>query len=273
MSEEPATGAQAGRNEDEQLLLSKLPKDGSAVGNLSLRKELGWDQERYWRVRNTLLEQEAVMIGRGKGGSVRLTNPSVSDGGGVDELPEEAEAQSKWNSEEALYEPLAKVLEQQWAKDLYLGEYFVEITARQGRRSTGGKWSRPDIVLVSVSVYEHLPGRFLDVTTFEVKPSWEMNVAGVYEALAHRRSTTRSYLAVHVPKSLDDQSQKNLELICEEASRHDVGVVTFEEPDDYSTWDFKVEAGAGATDPSRLNEFIETQLSEQNRKKLRRWVK
>jgi hypothetical protein len=42
------------------------------VGNIRLRQELDWDPERYDRIKWQLLNEEAILLGRGQGGSVCL---------------------------------------------------------------------------------------------------------------------------------------------------------------------------------------------------------
>ena len=60
------------RRSDEEIFLSLVPRDGTSIGNISLRDQLGWDEEKYLRVRQRILEQDIIFLGRGKGGSVRL---------------------------------------------------------------------------------------------------------------------------------------------------------------------------------------------------------
>ena len=76
---EPVIGQQAAiisatamaRRSDEDLLLNLIPDSGEPVGNLSVLKKLGWEEEKYWRVRDRLLENGTLLRGRGKGGSIR----------------------------------------------------------------------------------------------------------------------------------------------------------------------------------------------------------
>src|ERR1035441_4896420 len=75
----------------------------------------------------------------------------------------------------------------------------VEVTARQGRRETGGTWTRPDIVAAALRVFPHVPGKFFDLITFEVKPFDGIDVTAVFEALSHRRAATQAYVWLHVP--------------------------------------------------------------------------
>src|SRR5689334_7664476 len=45
---------------DEQELLDKVPVDGSSIGNKSLRKELGWADDKYWAVRDALINKNIL---------------------------------------------------------------------------------------------------------------------------------------------------------------------------------------------------------------------
>lgn len=55
-----------------------------------------------------------------------------------------------------------------------------EITAKQGSRQTGGKWTRPDVIAVGYKTFPYLPGRYLEVVTFEIKPFQTTDVSAVY---------------------------------------------------------------------------------------------
>jgi len=176
-------------------------------------------------------------------------------------------------SESSLYDPVAKVLGEVWSKDYRLDDFVLEVTAMQGRRDTGGTWSRPDIVVASVSNYPFVPGKHLDITTFEIKPTTAADVTAVYEALAHLRAATRAFVLLHVPAEQEATLQQRIEDVYEEASRHGVGLIVAEKPGDYGTWDFRVEAVRRDTDPMKLNDFIATQLSQESKSKLQKWCR
>ena len=59
------------RLSDEDRLLSSIPEDGTPIGNEQLSEELGWDEEKYRRVRQRLLDKGAIVKSRGRGGSVK----------------------------------------------------------------------------------------------------------------------------------------------------------------------------------------------------------
>jgi hypothetical protein len=88
----------------------------------------------------------------------------------------------------------AQTLVADWAQDRRQDLLAVEITASRGGHR--GIWSRPDIVTVEVRTFQYLPGKYLEITTFEIKSFGSVNVQAVYEALAHRRAATPLIRAV-----------------------------------------------------------------------------
>ena len=143
-------------------------------------------------------------------------------------------------TEESLYEPLQRVLRDQWTKDYRLEDYVVDQHHGQKvRRETGGTWSRPDIVVISISTLKFIPGSFLDIHTFEVKPYTSIDVTAVYEALAHLRSSTKASVIFHVPAEIrkEEWFQKRLSDIKEEANRHGIGLIFAEDVTEYDTWE------------------------------------
>jgi len=253
-------------------LVEAIKGKGGKAGNLSLIRELNWPEDQYWDVRDLLVDAGTLLLGRGKGGSVRLIeadnqlSDTASGEAGVNnqdgnEYPDEA----------SLYEPMAKCLREHWSKSNRYRDCIVEITARQGRRDTGGRWSRPDITIVGLSVFTYLPGRYLDVSTFEVKPANAIDITCVYESLAHRRGATRAFVLLHVPNQ--DNIGELLDEICVEAKRYGVGVITAQDPNDFATWDDIVEAQRFEPSPERLNDFIASQVSEGAKQGILQWLK
>ena len=53
--------------------LRKLSGDQQTlIGNIALRDELGWGQERYDRIKWQLFDANEIIVGRGRGGAVAL---------------------------------------------------------------------------------------------------------------------------------------------------------------------------------------------------------
>ena len=239
-------------SEKQAQLITKIKENGGHAGNVTLQRELGWEEETYWPIRDRLVDSGLLELGRGRGGSVSLVTqvspvqPNTS---------ESASALAPLDSgqripESELYDPVADVLRKQWARDLRFRSHVVEVTARQGRRDTGGTWTRPDIVTAALSVFPHVPGKFFDLITFELKPFDGIDVTAVFEALSHRRAATQAYVWLHVPAgeaSNDDLIALLKKRIEEEASRHGVGMIVGADPSDYSSWDLRLSERLGSS--------------------------
>lgn len=135
------------------------------------------------------------------------------------------EAALAYLHEADLYPDIKTTLEIFWAKERQIEPLAIEITASQSSKATGGRWTRPDLVSVAVRTYRYLPGKYMEVVTFEVKPSDAISVTAVYEALAHR-------------------------------------VIIMGNPRAWDTWNELEEARRVEPDPERLDEFISVQLSQ-----------
>jgi len=258
----------------EAQLLAKIREKGGHAGNVTLQKELNWDDDLYWPIRDRLVDSGQLQLGRGKGGSVSLVaqaTPSES----IRSVALHSALPPVEVAEAALYEPVAKVLRTEWARDMRFRSHVVEGTARQGRRDTGGTWTRPDIVVAALRVFPHVPGKFFDLITFELKATDGIDVTSVFEALSHRRAATQAYLWLHVPtgaESIDDLTSV-LVRISDEARRQGVGLIVGADPADYSSWDVQLRAVRLEPDPEFMNEFIAQQLSGFSRDELAQWFR
>lgn len=256
--------------DEEQKLFNLVPSDGTYISNPEMRRQLGWEADQYWRVRNSLIDQNLLSVARGRGGLVCRVTPQQPPQTAPISTPALVSAPIR---EEDLYQPAANVLNSEWAKEKRLERWIVHTTARQGRRDTGGRWSRPDLVVVTQSVYPYVPGRHFDVITFEVKPSDALDVTAVYEALAHLRAATKAYVLLHVPDTDTDRLADALNEICSEAKKHGVGVITFNQPGSFSDWEEVVEPLRQEPDPRRLNDFLATQFEAGQLETLLRWFR
>jgi hypothetical protein len=253
-------------SDDAAKLIDLIPIDGIGISNITLQKKLAWDTDRYFVARDALVDAGLVARYRGRGGAVRRTTlsgdeqtVSVVVEPGADAV---ATVEAAIKNELALYDPMRRVIASEWSKDHRRDPLAVEITALQGRRATGGLWSRPDIVAVEVRTFPYVPGKYLEVSTFEVKASNAINVQAVYEALAHRRAATHSYVLLHVPSSQAESLERDISEVCEVARSHGIGVVVTADPNDYQTWEEREEARRIEADPDKLNSFVTAQLSE-----------
>lgn len=261
----------------ESQLMETLNGQGGRAGNKTLMKVLSWTEDDYWPIRNRLLDQGRLELGRGKGGSVRVVPqkvPTLIDQVGYSEeqlVPEQIANSIARIRESDLYEPVAQVLQDAWAKDKRYRDILLEITARQGKRDTGGRWTRPDITIATMTTLIYVPGKIFDITTFEIKTSDSLDVTSVYEALAHRRAATRAYVWLHTPEP--ESVEDAVSAIVAEAKRHGVGVITGIDADDYDTWEEQVEAVRFEPDPINLDNFIKVQFSTGNKDELIKWMR
>ena len=248
----------------ECMLLEKVDELGSPCGNVSLIRALEWDDNQYWKIRDRLVDAGKLELGRGKGGSVRRVQSDLR-----------GEEEPGYRTEQDLYEPVATVLKSRWVRDKRYGDHLVEITAKQGRRETGGKWSRPDITVASLTTFPYVLGKHFDITTFEVKPSEAVDVVAVYEALAHRRAATQAYVLFHVPKEAQQDAgmKENIKHIIDESNRHGIGVIVAADPNDYETWETLAEPLRHEPAPEQLNSFIAVQLSGDAKDRISRWIR
>lgn len=239
-------------NPAQRELLYGVPADGATIGNMRLRKKLGWSNDRYFSVRDSLVDAGLVELGRGRGGSVRRV--------AIDPDPPVV-----FDRELDLYEPLRKVIEHEWAQARRITPVAVAITAHLGRAATGGTWTRPDITSVALRTFTYVPGSYLDITTFEVKPIDRLDVRAVFEAVAHRRAATEVYVLAHAPFGW---TREQLQPVADVAMDNGVGFIVVEDPADFDTWDELVAPERFHPDPSQLDSFISTQLSAKDRAKV-----
>jgi hypothetical protein len=258
-----------------QKLLQLVPIDGQPIGNGALRQlfrnQLAttgdqFTDEDYWLLRDSLIDDGIVQTGRGRGGSVRRVVIEK------EQPPLQSAAPAVSAAEADLYEPFHTAIKTGYAPANAIRRFVSEVTARQGRRVTGGKWTRPDITMIGIRTYAFTPGKRLEVITFEVKPNLDTALEGVFEALAHSVFAHRSYLAVHVPnyENIDDLDD---ERIAQECERFGVGYMLFSDPGNFDTYDIVSSARLKEPDPAEIDDFIKTQISPQNQEELREWIR
>lgn len=178
----------------------------------------------------------------------------------------------EYSTEDDLYQPILKLIKDRWVADEQFDQFAAEVTARGGRRSDG-VWSRPDITVAAVTSYPYLPGKYLDIITFEIKPLHAVDVTAIYEALAHRRASTKSYVVCHVPDQKLPDLEGALDDMASEARRHGIGFIVVGDPRNYDSWDFREDAERNDADPARMNQFVQSQLSELMKDSILKWMK
>jgi hypothetical protein len=272
--------ADVGADEQQRLedeFLRGIPL-GIAVGNKTLRDQLKWEKDKYYAVKHHLLDKGKVENGRGKGGStVRLhvfAEEIKKEDVPVPTVPPSTAPTPLL--ERDLYLPISKVLQSGWLRDRGFDRSFVEHTSQAGKKKTG-VWSRPDLTVIGFQTFPYVPGKFLDVVTFEIKPQTEVDVRAVYEALAHRRKATRCYVVFYMPDGKSDDELVNnsdFQDVLKEAKRLGVGILRVTDlNEEAEEWFSDTEAERVEPDPEQLNTFLSNQISEDTKQEIVKWLR
>lgn len=250
----PADASRA-ESDDQKLkerFLKKLKDLGGSISNARMRDALKLNDDQYFRLRNSLIDEGAVERWKGKGGTVRLIEK--------DEEPKRPEPakEIEIRKEHHLYAGMSKVIADRWAKDqrIEMRRSVVDVIAQQGSRDTGGRWTRPDIVLITSNAYRYVPGRYLEIITFEVKLVESLDSVAVYEALSHRRAANRSYVLAHGSRKAVEDYRANIEVTVEVAKEHGIGLIVTTSVTEYDEWEELAEATGCELAPDRANDFI-----------------
>jgi hypothetical protein len=260
---------------DRDRLLAVLPQDGQFVTNKEVRDQLHLKEDRYWEVRQQLLDDRKIIIGRGYGGRVALKQDAQ-------QLSEEhkqptptetheeiAGIEEEFKAESNLYKPFADAI-RKISQDEGLDQTIVQVTAWATKKKNLGPWTQPDICRISIQNLMYLKQKIVELTTYEIKPNI-CDVHGVYEALSHSRRAHRSYLALYTKnKETDPNAESRLERLKIECARTGVGLIVFTDPKNFETYDTLVEPRANFADLTEVNEFIATEITE--RDKILKWL-
>jgi len=248
------------------IMLKTVPTDGESIGNkallqgivASLKKEIpeyNLHPDDFWKIRNQLIEEGILAKARGKGGSVfRLHSLTKKN------LP------ALKVKESDLYKSFFNYIESTWVKLNDIKHFVSEMTACQGKRKTGGKWTRPDIALVAVNTYAYIPGKTIDLITFELKTHANYGIESVFEAAAHSQFAHKSYLAISLPDGIPNTDE--FDRIEKECKRFGIGLLIFDDINDLESTEIRIEADRKSPDPNDTNGFITSQFQKDNQHKI-----
>jgi hypothetical protein len=179
-------------------LLASVPTDGSSIGGAALRSAVDLDDAVYAEALREAQRSGQVIVGPGRGGSIRRASASTTE-------HLETPAQQK-KAEKSLYQPFLHWLRSSWPASLDEDEDKLreaEITATpKGYKQNTGRWRRPDVTELSVYRYDLLPPAQriqLELSSYEIKPQGVDLVAAVLEAAAQARWSHRSTLVIEAP--------------------------------------------------------------------------
>lgn len=269
-------------------ILEILRAAGGGLARLKIWAALqlpnGRPTDEYWVAEQGLVDGGHIERRRGRGGGIFLVEGTAPSQGepptaqvAVDEVPEPTDdelsrqAVEERRTERAHYADALQVLLGSWAKDERFTDVQGIITAGQGRRRTGGRWTRPDLTILCTSKRIFDSARQGDVRTFEVKLYSALDVSAVFEALSHRSRSHYSYLLiVETPERQNDEARARLEGVRAEAARHGVGVWTATNTSDYATWELELDARRSDADPIAIEDFVMNQVPPAERERFLR---
>jgi hypothetical protein len=78
---------------------------------------------------------------------------------------------------------------------------------------------------------------------------------------------------LHVPDDQRATLEGKIDEVAAVAKKHGVGLITVADPGNYDTWEDIVESERAEPEPQRLNDFLATQFTPEQREKLVRWFR
>jgi hypothetical protein len=140
------------------------------------------------------------------------------------------------------------------------GSFIVSDTSRKDPKILG-RWTRPDITVVSNRTFPYIKQSEFDVITFEVKRPEDCGVLAVFEALAHNSAATKSYTFFPMtPDEFDRHPQG--ERIREECSHHGVGLFLVEDSIKMDKAVLVIDCRRRPLNPEKCSNFITSVLEK-----------
>jgi hypothetical protein len=239
-------------SESAKKILEVLPKDGSMMGNISLRNRLGLDTSEFQKAKLQLQEQGKVVVGKGKGGSIGLVEISIPISKPI--------IISGVKSESELYPHIKKYFDEEWGPGYTTPDYYCSIiTATTKGHRIRGLWSRPDVSILTVTKYQFLPTKLVEVTTIEAKRYGDATPQAVFETASHSKFAHQSYLIIEwlEDTNIDDTDNENVKRILKEAQRFGIGIIQMK--NNRGKWEFRdmLDPQRHEPEPEDCNTFIE----------------
>ncbi len=252
-----------------RIMLSLVPRNGNSIGNAKLMNKFfkrsesivpNLEEDDYWEIRNELVSAGTLTKGKGRGGSVILT-----------EQANRREAEYEIGENSQLRDYFYKMLSEYWVKEQGIREFVLEKSSPQEGRRVIGTGTAPHLTLISIGKYTFIPGKVLEVMSFDVRQRDTFHVTDVFRAAAHHAFAHKSCLAIHISRK--GLASPDLERIKSECRKLLVGLIVFTDPNDYKTTDLLVEPIRIEPDPRDINDFITKQISSENQAKLLQMIK
>ncbi len=181
--------------------------------------------------------------------------------------------QKNWQiPERAYYQSCLKQIEKLWKSEGFEeADFFVEETAHKDSK-IAGRWTRPDLTLVSFKKFPWTIGSEFDVVTFEVKRPDSSDVLATFEALSHSSAATKSYVVFTLSKKKwAKMNRAQADRVIEECSRLGVGLIFVENPLDDAKVVHELPAERREIDHSKCSSFLEAVMSHEAKNRIAAW--
>jgi hypothetical protein len=177
-------------SESAKKILQLLPQDGSMVGNTFLIRRLGMDASEFFQAKRDLAQQKMVVTGQGRGGSIGRAK--------ISGFPTQPSAAGGVKDEGDLYNPIKEYLDKNWGLNYVNPDYYcsVKTGTPKGHKRKSGQWQRPDLAILTVSGYQFLPTKQIEVTTIEAKRYSDATPQAVFETASQSKFGHQAYLII-----------------------------------------------------------------------------
>ena len=199
----------------------------------AIARDLGWTEEKVARVIERA-EHEGANLHRSRGGAIKFRG-------------------SERGAANGLYRDIMNVVERHWApKTLKLKNISVFDTSKAGQRSAG-VWSHPDLVMAADPPRRDSRTEERRLHAIEVETAHGFDLKSIYQAHAQGRGATYSWvIGQHAPY----EGHEHWERVKWTASVLGVGLVTFDKPDVFSTWEMWNEPERVTVTPAERERFL-----------------
>ncbi len=150
-------------------------------------------------------------------------------------------------------------------------EFFIENTSGKDSK-IAGRWTRPDLTMVSHKTYAWTVGQEFDVTTFEIKRPNDANVLAVFEALSHSSAATRSYVVFPLKeKAWRKQQGVQADRVLDESARHGIGLLFIDKISLDAEVTERIQPIRQPIDHEKCGNFLDAVLSDVGQKRIASW--
>jgi hypothetical protein len=170
------------------------------------------------------------------------------------------------------YDPCIGSIRSLWLSAGYQqNEFFIENTSTRDSKISG-RWTRPDLTMISRRTFAWTVGEEFDVTTFEIKRPDACNVLAVFEALSHTSAATKGYVVFPVAKDAWQRSDPaQAERVMEECNRLGIGLILIEDVGGDAKPIHFIAAQRRSIDHQKCSEFLDAVLSDAGKKHFAKW--